>query len=185
VSVRVAAALVACLVCTPRAAFAGSNDGLVVEARFGGHIIANGQNYSGGWGPSILAVYDWDLGGHAHVGLGLDGALFGLGRGSYWVGVLGGPVARVAGRPWQAPVDVALTVSGDFARVAICNEWPRPLCPHEIGFAPGFTLAALYATDGGGSYGLSLSAQVYNGAFGTIVSWAPQVTAQWPIGGSK
>jgi hypothetical protein len=137
--------------------------------------IANGPNVTGGFGPKASASYVWPVSAHTRLALGADLSVsipvrgVTIAPGLHYVGVLGGPLASVAGEPWLAPVTVGLAFGVPFGKVPICNRWKTPFCPNMIGAFPALVLAGLWRAENGAGVGIDVGAQLFNSPAGLIV----------------
>jgi hypothetical protein len=156
------------------------------EVNAGWLIIGNGGNLSGGFGPRLAASYGFALSERSHLGVGAEVGVFGFGRASRELWVLGGPTVRLSGRPWEAPVALALTMALDFGGGPICNRWKEnPLCPRFIGAYPSATIAGLYQAESGVSFGATMGAQVFNSSAGFIIGFTPSVVGVISFGRTR
>ena len=119
----------------------------------------------------------WRVGGWG-LGAGGELAVFGLGAGPDWIGVLGGPTIAVETPPMRLPArmgvaTVTLGAAADAGRLKVCNTWG--ICPHFRGLYPSATLGARYVAHKHFDTGLAITARwirtyVYEG-----ISWEPVV----------
>ena len=155
---------------------------VTIEAAGSWTVISNGPNSTGGFGPRVTASYGFALSERAHLSFGADFTAWGFGDDARWIGILGGPLARVSGQPWSAPVDLALTLSFPAGRAPICNAWAEhPMCPNFIGVYPAMALGAIYKTERGGGIGASFAAQVFNSSAGVLFGFTPSIVGTFDI----
>lgn len=154
---------------------ADSGGQLIIEARTAWTILG-GKNTTGGFTPGVAATYGIPLGEGAALGLGADLGVFGFGGGSRWIGVLGGPTAKLLLKAGSAPVAFSIGIAADFGRVPVCTPWEHPICPRFVGLFPAASLAVMYVGDSGLMVGGSFSARLINTLIGTSGSYEPALT---------
>lgn len=147
---------------------------LTMEASAGWTILGPSLKHAtGGITPRITGDYALGLSDMVHVGFGADIAVFGLGGGARWVGVLGGPVVRFNVAPLTAPLRLDFAVAFDFGRIPECTSWEHPICPRFVGFFPAGKVAAFYQTDSGVAIGAFFAARIIHTAVGWSGSYEP------------
>lgn len=114
------------------------------EAR-AAYVVLGGGRPTGGLMPSLAARRSWSPSEKVDLALGARFGLFGLGGGSHWIGVLGGPTATATWHP--APAwSLSVAFDADAGRIPVCNRWrPEPLCLRFVGFFPAGEVGAAYA----------------------------------------
>lgn len=105
------------------------------------YVIMGGKRPTGGLMPTAEVLHAWKLGGARFAAGGEIGA-FGFGYATRWIGVLGGAVAAISGKPWSAPLELRGALHASFGRVPTCNGWG--LCIQYTGFYPAASIALAY-----------------------------------------
>ena len=125
-----------------------------------------GKTTTGGLTVRADAAYSWKLSDSASVGIGAGIGAFGFGSAWHWVGILGGPTAQLAIKPWQPPVVRGLRLGLDVGRYPECTPWEHPLCPRFVGLVPAIGLSVTGVTESGVTVGASGAAQIFNNPIG-------------------
>jgi hypothetical protein len=159
---------------TTSAAWAETKPLVILEVHTGWTVIGT-KNTTGGFTPSIAATYLWSPSEQVRLGLGVDLGVFGFGGNTRWIGVLGGPTARVELTPWDAPLALTFGLSAGIGRVPVCTPWESPICPRFVGLFPAASIAGMYLTDSGVAAGLAFSARLVNTLIGTTSSYEPSL----------
>jgi hypothetical protein len=155
-----------------RSASATPPQQIAIEARAGWTILGT-TNPTGGFTPQIAATYLWAPSDTVRLGLGVDLGAFGFGGAARWIGVLGGPTARIAVKPWSKPLSLSLTLSAGFGRAPVCTPWPDPICPRFVGSFPAATLSGMWTAQSGLTIGASFATRLANTLIGTSVGFEP------------
>jgi len=106
-----------------------------------GYVVMGAKRPTGGPMPTVEGLYAWPLSDAVRL---LAGAELGIivDVEPRWIGVLGGPLAGIAGRPWSAPIDMRLAAHVDLGHLPTCNAWG--LCMQYSGLFPAGSFAATW-----------------------------------------
>ena len=159
----------------PAPARADSAPQIIIEGRTAWTILGT-KTPTGGFTPGASASYLFGVGEGVALGLGADIGVFGFGGAPRWIGVLGGPTARLSIKAGNAPWAISIGVAASFGRIPVCTPWPEPICPRFVGLFPSATLAGAYVFDSGLMIGGSFAARLVSTLIGTQGSYEPALT---------
>lgn len=145
-----------------------------VETR-ASYVVIGGGRETGGLMPSLSARHLWAPSEKVDLTLGARLGLFGLGGGSRWIGVLGGPTASAGWHPSPAWT-LGAGVDFDVGRIPVCNAWG--LCMRYVGLFP--------AAEIGGAYAVAAHAEITAALTVRVIStWAVTAPTFEPAAGGR
>lgn len=143
------------------------------------YVFMGSKRPTGGLMPRFEVLRSWTTGSGVSVALGAGFGAFGFGEPDAlrWLGILGGPIVGVSGRPWAAPIEARAALHIDAGRVPTCNAWG--LCILYSGFYPAAEVTLAWAPSNSASVGASLVTRRVSTIGWSGFNVEPSITGRW------